>query len=236
MDMRSVLFSIAAVGVMSAVTQAAVIRWDFNGTNNGAVSGGDSAGIVAAAFNDTGSGLNNQGFQGGYWKTWSGVYQTFQQNGPGTIHQMRASFTIPAGYKFDWTGMEFNTFNGSSFPAGNLNWRAFSPTINIPGIFGYPSSFGGVDSTSGYGVSAKNFGVFGLNAPGYNNAFTNLTGTQTLVISPYVSPYNSAQFGNFFGLENVIIYGTMTAIPEPATAATVGALATLVALRRRRSV
>lgn len=218
----------AVIGLSASTASAAVIA--ANGLNNSTAFNSVDTNLTATVGTTTGSGYSTVGkTEGSHWMYFTNTSTT---NTPTpTVGEIRFSFSLtPAsGYGITLDVTDSVTWDIGAYAAtGTTGGLTFYSKIYISDT----SDFSNILATSSvYSVATSTNGTPASNTtPTIGSSITNHTGP---LYFGFAFGDNSGVGDKSGRLDNILVNGTVSAVPEPS-AALLGSLGMLMLLRRRR--
>ena len=227
----SLRFAMAsAIGLSASTASAAVIA--ANGLNNSTTFTSVDTNLTATVGTNTGSGYSSLGnTEGSHWMFFTNSSTT--NTSTPTVGEIRFSFSLtPAsGYRITLDATDSVTWDIGAYASstGTLGGLVFYSQVYISDT----SDFSNILATSSvYSISAASNGTPVSNtAPTIGSSITNHTGP---LYFGFAFGDNSGAGDKSGRLDNIIVNGTVSAVPEPGVALLSG-FGLLALLRRRRA-
>lgn len=164
------------------------------------------------------------------WSITVGSSQTTFADAVGAGNYITFSITPAAGYELDLSSITFQVASGSSSSTSNRGF--FLASEMLPGNFTSSSTVLSADRTPGGG------GTIPVQAATVGNTIpkdysANLSSLSAFTATRYFRFYLQGPISVSLTFDDIVVNGTVTAVPEPS-AALLGSLGVLFLLRRRR--
>jgi hypothetical protein len=222
---------IAAAAFSAQPVRAAVIVAGYNFTGSSSAASTEAANVTADDF-IIGSGISSteSGFYGSVGNPAAAVFvradQTTEPVSPTSNDYIGFTVTPDSGYELDLTSLSFDyAFTDSAGDSG-LN-ATFTLRSSIDGFAGNIASFNRV-LTPQTGTPFLNTGAIDLSGASYQGL------TDSITFRIYLTD-NSSGNSRTLRVDNVVLSGDVSVIPEPAMFALLGLGACLLATWRKRS-